>query len=51
MRAGTQTLIQALQALPWSSDPDHDDEIVNHNLSPVDSDSEEDKPVQRKDVT
>lgn len=41
MRAGTQTLIQALQALPWSSDPDNDEEL-HHNLSPVDSESDED---------
>ncbi|KAF8922217.1 hypothetical protein CPB85DRAFT_1465830 [Mucidula mucida] len=43
MRAGTQTLIQALQALPWTKDPDNDDEIMNHSgLTPVtDSESEE----------
>jgi hypothetical protein len=36
MRAGTQTLIQALQAIPWMEDPDHDDEVNNHgsNTSP-----------------
>lgn len=44
MRAGTQTLIQALQALPWTNDPDNDDDFVNHsNLTPAtDSDSEDD---------
>lgn len=48
MRAGTQTLIQALQAIPWSEDQDGDDEFVNHDLEaaiPSESDSEdEDKP-------
>lgn len=42
MRAGTQTLIQALQAIPWTDDPDNDDELLNHALgSAIDSDSEE----------
>ncbi len=51
MRAGTQTLIQALQALPWTKDPDNDDDFVNHsNLTPAtDSDSEDDdKSSERK---
>lgn len=26
MRAGTQTLIQALQAIPWEEDPDNDND-------------------------
>ncbi|KAA1468468.1 hypothetical protein DENSPDRAFT_794393 [Dentipellis sp. KUC8613] len=42
MRAGTQTLIQALQALPWAEDQDNDDDVINHGgLSPAESDSEE----------
>ncbi|PFH54756.1 glycosyltransferase family 1 protein [Amanita thiersii Skay4041] len=40
MRAGTQTLIQALQALPWT-DPDNYDEASNHDISSADSDSDE----------
>lgn len=44
MRAGTQTLIQALQAIPWADDPDNDDEPVetlHHDLNmPTDTDSE-----------
>jgi sterol 3beta-glucosyltransferase len=40
MRAGTQTLIQALQALPWTEDQDHDEE-VNHGLSLSDIDSDD----------
>ncbi|KAJ7456588.1 glycosyltransferase family 1 protein [Mycena latifolia] len=40
MRAGTQTLIQALQALPWT-DPDNEDDVMPQTLSPVDSDSDE----------
>lgn len=45
MRAGTQTLIQALQAIPWTDDPDNEDEPAEilHNDSgiPADSDSDE----------
>ncbi|KAF7306570.1 Sterol 3-beta-glucosyltransferase [Mycena indigotica] len=40
MRAGTQTLIQALQALPWT-DPDNEDDVMPQTLSPVDIDSDE----------
>jgi hypothetical protein len=40
MRAGTQTLIQALQALPWT-DPDNEDDVMPHSLNPIDSDSDE----------
>lgn len=44
MRAGTQTLIQALQAIPWADDPDNDDEPVetlHHDFNmPADTDSE-----------
>ncbi|KAJ7630514.1 glycosyltransferase family 1 protein [Roridomyces roridus] len=48
MRAGTQTLIQALQALPWT-DPDNEDDVIPQTLSPVDSDSDEEegKPADR----
>ncbi|KAG9223145.1 hypothetical protein CCMSSC00406_0000166 [Pleurotus cornucopiae] len=42
MRAGTQTLIQALQAIPWTDDPDNDDDIMEHNLPALDSESDED---------
>jgi len=41
MRAGTQTLIQALQALPWSQ-VENDEDI----LGPADSSSEDDEPQQ-----
>jgi hypothetical protein len=44
MHAGTQTLIQALQAIPWTNDPDNDDDIINHDLTPADSESDEDIP-------
>ncbi|KAK7064572.1 sterol 3-beta-glucosyltransferase [Favolaschia claudopus] len=40
MRAGTQTLIQALQALPWT-DPDNEDDMMPQNLTSIDSDSDE----------
>ncbi|KAJ7462788.1 glycosyltransferase family 1 protein [Mycena galericulata] len=47
MRAGTQTLIQALQALPWT-DPDNEDDVVPQALSPIDSDSDDEgKPADR----
>jgi sterol 3beta-glucosyltransferase len=45
MRAGTQTLIQALQAIPWADDPDNDDEAIHQGLSTTlesDSSDEED---------
>ncbi|KAI0067772.1 glycosyltransferase family 1 protein [Artomyces pyxidatus] len=41
MRAGTQTLIQALQAIPWGDEQENDDELVNQELSPAESDSED----------
>jgi hypothetical protein len=42
MRAGTQTLIQALQAIPWAEDPDNDDEAMHHGLgTQIESDSDE----------
>ncbi|KAJ6574687.1 glycosyltransferase family 1 protein [Mycena capillaripes] len=47
MRAGTQTLIQALQALPWT-DPDNEDDVMPQSLNLVDSDSDEEgKPADR----
>ncbi|KAH9947944.1 hypothetical protein B0H21DRAFT_690917 [Amylocystis lapponica] len=39
MRAGTQTLIQALQALPWVEDQDNDDD---NDSAPADAESDED---------
>jgi hypothetical protein len=42
MRAGTQTLIQALQALPLVDDPEIDDELTNHDMSPAESESDDD---------
>jgi sterol 3beta-glucosyltransferase len=41
MRAGTQTLIQALQALPLIDDLEIDDEPMSHDLSPAESDSDD----------
>ncbi|KAG6335630.1 hypothetical protein ID866_3466, partial [Astraeus odoratus] len=40
MRAGTQTLIQALQALPWVDDPDNEDDLGPTVLPNVDSDDD-----------
>ena len=42
MRAGTQTLIQALHALPLVDDPEIDDELMNHDSSLAESDSDDD---------
>lgn len=44
MRAGTQTLIQALQALPWA-EVENDEDIVGTDAS---SSDEEEGPGQRK---
>jgi sterol 3beta-glucosyltransferase len=41
MRAGTQTLIQALQALPLVDDPEIDDELMSHEMSLAESDSDD----------
>lgn len=41
MRAGTQTLIQALQALPWVEDPDDVDEPIPRIDPQTDSDGDE----------
>lgn len=48
MRAGTQTLIQALQALPWSR-VENDDDIPDPSQGDS-SDDEEDQPAQRTQV-
>lgn len=41
MRAGTQTLIQALQALPWSEDPDNDED-AQHDGPSTEPESDDD---------
>ncbi|KIJ21504.1 glycosyltransferase family 1 protein [Paxillus involutus ATCC 200175] len=43
MRAGTQTLIQALQALPWVDDPDNEDDATSPINPHMDSDSDDDE--------
>ncbi|EEB91498.1 hypothetical protein MPER_10133 [Moniliophthora perniciosa FA553] len=49
MRAGTQTLIQALQALPWTADPDNDDEVLDQGLPHIsDEDGSEDEGQTKK---
>ncbi|KAG1826254.1 uncharacterized protein BJ212DRAFT_335509 [Suillus subaureus] len=45
MRAGTQTLIQALQAIPWADVSDQDDDLANVITSHGDEDSDEDSGV------
>ncbi|KAH7883851.1 glycosyltransferase family 1 protein [Phlebopus sp. FC_14] len=44
MRMGTQTLIQALQALPWVDDPDNEDETSIAIVPDSGSDSDDDQP-------
>ena len=43
MRAGTQTLIQALQAIPWTDDPDNDEDTPPHGIPSTDSDNDEEE--------
>ncbi|KAG1829240.1 glycosyltransferase family 1 protein [Suillus subalutaceus] len=45
MRAGTQTLIQALQAIPWADVSDQDDDLANAITPHGDEDSDEDSRV------
>ncbi len=48
MRAGTQTLIQALQALPWANSSSSDNEEDGHDLGIGDSESDEEDRHKRK---
>lgn len=41
MRAGTQTLIQAIQAIPWEDEPENDDEAIPPTSVNSDSSDEE----------
>lgn len=45
MRAGTQTLIQAIQALPWVDDPENDDDLGAASTPSVDSDEDSKRHV------
>ncbi|KAG2155467.1 glycosyltransferase family 1 protein [Suillus clintonianus] len=47
MRAGTQTLIQALQAIPWADVSDHDDDLTSATTPHGDEDSDEDSGAVR----
>ncbi|RDX56200.1 hypothetical protein OH76DRAFT_1396537 [Lentinus brumalis] len=48
MHAGTQTIIQALQAVPWAEDLDNDDDYMNHDpVAPVMTESDGDERVSR----
>ena len=49
MRAGTQTLIQALQALPWTSNNSSDNEDDGHDTGTGESDSEDERPRRKQD--
>ena len=41
MRAGTQTLIQALQAIPWAEDADNEDDMLHPDVTPTEAESDE----------
>ena len=41
MRAGTQALIQAIQALPWTDEPENDDDAIPPTTVNSDSSEEE----------
>lgn len=44
MRAGTQTLIQAIQAMPWTEDQEGDDEAIDPTSpNSITSDSSEEE--------
>lgn len=45
MRAGTQTLIQAIQAIPWTDEPEADDEAIAPMAISSDS-SDDDRPSE-----
>jgi len=51
MRAGTQTLIQALQALPWTSNSGSDNEEDGHDIGTGESDSEEEMPTRKQNFS
>ena len=42
MRAGTQTLIQALQAIPWAGEQDDDEEGMHQDTTLDEAESDED---------
>jgi len=44
MRLGTQTLIQALTAIPWTDDPENEEESAGHdNDARLSEDEDDDK--------
>lgn len=44
MRLGTQTLIQALTAMPWTDDPENEEEPAGHdNDARLSEDEDDDK--------
>lgn len=44
MHTGTQTIIQALQAVPWVEDPDNEDDYMNHDVvAPAETESDEEE--------
>jgi sterol 3beta-glucosyltransferase len=49
MRAGTQTLIQALQALPWAEEQDMDED-THHDVTPTEPESDEDDNISMSAV-
>ncbi|KAI1797585.1 UDP-Glycosyltransferase/glycogen phosphorylase [Ganoderma leucocontextum] len=45
MHAGTQTFIQALQAVPWAEDQDNDEDQVDHDATPGETESDDDDRI------
>lgn len=45
MHAGTQTFIQALQAVPWAEDQDNDEDQVDHDVTPGEPESDDDDRI------
>lgn len=43
MRAGTQTLIQALQAIPWAEDQDNEDDMLHAEAGAANTETESDE--------
>lgn len=50
LRAGTQTLIQAIQALPWTDEPEGDDEAIPPTALNSDSSDDERSGVLSNDL-
>lgn len=48
MHAGTQTFIQALQAVPWAEDQENDEDQVDRDATPGESESDDDDRIGKR---